>query len=486
MSKGERNRKANAEKQQKKNERLKLEAKMKKVRQITAIITVSVILLLVLIASVGIISYNIRLNKGEYLRKEVAAATQNTEIDGAMMNYFFNDTYNTFVSYYGSYVSYFGLDTTRSLRKQNFSDGENWFDYFMNGAKATVENVLALNDSAKENGVSLTDAEIAAINSRVDNMDEGLYGRGVNKTDIKNAKLLEGLAFKYQFMKNSEFAPSEDDIVKKYEEDPKRFQNVDFYSYSMTYSEDGMSEDEVKAFASQLASAATTEDFEAIVKKILYVQNPESTEDQINSTLTNLQATNVLYTEGDEAHEWAFEAKVGQTLTVPDAENSVYTVYLLTKEAERDESKTVSVRHILLPTSYYNSNEEMQQAASDILEKFNAGEKTSVAFGLLALELSMDDGSYYNGGLYEQIIEGQMVTEFNDWCFDPSRRTGDTGIVETSYGCHVMYFEKSDLEAWKASVSDAIIADKAEAFLTEVKEKYPVVFDENVLDMIPD
>ena len=33
-----------------------------------------------------------------------------------------------------------------------------------------------------------------------------------------------------------------------------------------------------------------------------------------------------------------------------------------------------------------------------------------------------------------------MVAAFNDWCFDSSRKPGDTGIVETTYGYHVMYF----------------------------------------------
>ena len=38
-----------------------------------------------------------------------------------------------------------------------------------------------------------------------------------------------------------------------------------------------------------------------------------------------------------------------------------------------------------------------------------------------------------------------MVKAFNDWCFDESRQPGDTGIVKTSYGYHVMYFVgKSD------------------------------------------
>ena len=33
-----------------------------------------------------------------------------------------------------------------------------------------------------------------------------------------------------------------------------------------------------------------------------------------------------------------------------------------------------------------------------------------------------------------------MVSAFNDWCFDSARKAGDTGIVETEYGYHVMYF----------------------------------------------
>ena len=33
-----------------------------------------------------------------------------------------------------------------------------------------------------------------------------------------------------------------------------------------------------------------------------------------------------------------------------------------------------------------------------------------------------------------------MVPEFNDWCFDANRKPGDTAVVTTDYGCHVMYF----------------------------------------------
>ena len=33
-----------------------------------------------------------------------------------------------------------------------------------------------------------------------------------------------------------------------------------------------------------------------------------------------------------------------------------------------------------------------------------------------------------------------MVTNFNDWCFDSARTAGETGIVETEYGYHIMYY----------------------------------------------
>ena len=65
-----------------------------------------------------------------------------------------------------------------------------------------------------------------------------------------------------------------------------------------------------------------------------------------------------------------------------------------------------------------------------------------------------------------------MVTAFNDWCFDAARATGDTAIVETEYGCHVMYFvgnsgmtyrdfmiesglRNADLSAWETGLIEA-------------------------------
>ena len=81
-----------------------------------------------------------------------------------------------------------------------------------------------------------------------------------------------------------------------------------------------------------------------------------------------------------------------------------------------------------------------KEKAEAILKEWEGGAKTEESFGELAKEKTTDPGSQETGGLYEAIYPGQMVTAFNDWCFDETRKAGDTGIVQTDYGYHVMYF----------------------------------------------
>ena len=75
-----------------------------------------------------------------------------------------------------------------------------------------------------------------------------------------------------------------------------------------------------------------------------------------------------------------------------------------------------------------------------MLNQWKSGDATEESFAELANANSTDTGSNTNGGLYENVYPGQMVDTFNDWCFDTDRKAGDTGIVETTYGYHVMYF----------------------------------------------
>lgn len=127
----------------------------------------------------------------------------------------------------------------------------------------------------------------------------------------------------------------------------------------------------------------------------------------------------------------------------------------------KDSGLLVDVRHILVmpeggtpsadgkTTTYSDAEwEACRQKAQAIYDQWLSGDKTEASFGALANEKSEDqDGKVTNGGIYTDVYKGQMVTEFNDWCFDAARKPGDHGLVKTVYGYHVMYYVGGE-EGW--------------------------------------
>ena len=114
---------------------------------------------------------------------------------------------------------------------------------------------------------------------------------------------------------------------------------------------------------------------------------------------------------------------------------------------EKSDLPDVNVRHILIqPEEDEDGNisddawTAAEEKAQEVLDEWQAGDADEESFGELANTYSSDTGSNANGGLYEDVYPSQMVTEFNDWCFDASRKSGDTGIIKTQFGYHVMYF----------------------------------------------
>ncbi len=143
------------------------------------------------------------------------------------------------------------------------------------------------------------------------------------------------------------------------------------------------------------------------------------------------------------------------------------------------ESKVVDVRHILVAPEDPDSEDSWKQAeekAQQILKDFQAGDKTEDSFAAIASERTEDPGSKETGGLYKDVVQGQMVPEFDQWCFDAARKTGDTDIVKTDFGYHVMYFV-GDRLIWKDQVTQIIVNEMAEAFINEASAKYPLEVD---------
>ena len=127
-----------------------------------------------------------------------------------------------------------------------------------------------------------------------------------------------------------------------------------------------------------------------------------------------------------------------------------------------------------------------RQKAQDILDQWKAGEATEESFAALATEYTEDPGSATTGGLYENVVPGQMVTEFNDWCFNAERKPGDTDLVQTSYGIHIMYFVSADeTEYWYSCASADLSAERVNEMLTEAMENYEMNVEYTKIRLCP-
>lgn len=174
-------------------------------------------------------------------------------------------------------------------------------------------------------------------------------------------------------------------------------------------------------------------------------------------------------------------------ITLTDAEVDAY--YQEHKEEYKTNGLTedmfsVDVRHILLQPKgcTFDANnlvvatEEQWEAcrveAQAMLDDWLANDGTEDGFAALAKEHTAD-GNGNVGGLYENVFEGDMVETFNDWCFDAARVSGDSGLVKTEFGYHIMYFVESQL-LWPMYAREDLMYERQDALMKSVVEENPI------------
>lgn len=192
-----------------------------------------------------------------------------------------------------------------------------------------------------------------------------------------------------------------------------------------------------------------------------------------------LYYTTIAYFESCYAELEATEAEINAYFEANAS--TLQTNYGVTK----DSGKLIDVRHILVcpeggttdesgNTTYSEAEwKACEKKAQDLLDEFLAGEATESAFAQMAVEHTEDSGSQSTGGLYEMVYAGQMVTEFNDWCFDETRQAGDTGLVRSPYGYHIMYFVYGE-EGWIRYSTEGVLSEKGAQLLEEVVAAHPM------------
>lgn len=423
------------------------------------------------------------------------------------------------------------LDPNGDLKAQYVDDAQTqtYYDYFIEQAKTNMVQVTALYDAAKAANHTLSEEAQEQMDTALTDLDaavaqynfgsrsaylKAVFGRNMTeKTYLKNVEM-SVLAYDYsEAMADTMKDYSDDELNAYYAENTD---TLDSYDYDFVYFDgtvqpttdaDGNQQevtDEQKTQALDQAKA----DADAMLEAVKNAGAPaEGEQPKTFATIaTDMGKTASVRTStiGSDFStmpfaEWLMDAsrKDGDT-EVFEMEGYGYYVAQF-HDRYRNDDPTMDVRHILCA---FEADEETEhehdengnhvytdaekQAAHDeaqsILDQFNQGEKTSEAFAALAEEHS-DDGRdettgelNAEGGLYEKVKPSDnYVQPWLDWIFADGRKVGDTGLVETDYGWHIMYLDAYNRPAWMDAAESGKSSDDQTAFMEQVQEGYEAV-----------
>ena len=459
-------------------------------------------------------------NSGVLERSATAITVDGENYTAAQMNYYYYGIKNSIIN--SGYSSFYGIDTSVAMDKQNMSDTAKmllqvtdegditWDQFFRDYATRQLSVQVMAAKEAEANGMGEDDDIRAEVNEIIDNITAGAkeqgytlksylklaYGSTMTVSTFKKMMTLEEVATHYMQHYQEELSYTESQLEEYYQANSSDF-DVASYEYiyfkgtaDSTTDADGNTVQPTEAAsaaaktAAAEAAAAALERYQAGESLSVIAADYEST-----GSYSSVDAGS---NNGSALSTWVFDKArtSGESAVVTDDPNSYVVVF---HSVGRQEYKTVDVRHILFraDTTGLDSKSETYEAdlqaakdaakakAEDALAQWKAGDATEDSFAALANELSEDGGSNTNGGLYTKVLKGQMVTEFNDWLFDESRKPGDTGVVygeSSNYaGYHVMYFVGDDVPCWQVQVENTLRSRDTEAWQKGLTDSAEVV-----------
>lgn len=451
-------------------------------------------------------------NTGVLERTLTAVTIGSHKLTAAELNYYYLDSINS-----NAYISYM-VTAGVPLDEQEYAGDEydTWADYFLDTAITTARNTYAVYDEALANGYTLTEEEQGAIDQIVSSMSDyaslsgynsasamirANYGRGCNESTYRDYLTVQQVASSYANKYLSDLDYTQEEIDAYGAEDPTAYNSYSYRYYLLNtddYYEDGVEDPTEEQAAAALADAEAAakelaesnqgneEGLKAALQELIdakAAEEEDSTDedaaDETESTEAEEDTTlyeNVLKSSLPSAlSDWIVEdgRQAGDTTYLAADNDAGYYVVMFLDSTDNADVGTVNVRHILISTTDGNITAEEAKEQIEELQAQYEEDPTEEHFAQLAEEHSTDTGSNTNGGLYENVAPGQMVDAFNDWIFDTSRKAGDTGIVETEYGCHLIYFvgpgqysyrdslivnakTNEDYNTWYTGLTDAI------------------------------
>ena len=494
----------------------------KKMKIYTSIFCVVLALMVLLVAVVGVN------NSGLIEPKVTALKVGDTEISAAELNMYYINAVTDFYEQVGSYMALYGLKGEYPLNTQVSIDTVNtWDNYFLASAESEIQYYYSLYNAALADTeytdvdtvlktvtdtVALMETNATANGITLNDSLHSRYGKGASKEVYQKVLEVMFLAQEYYNYYAGTLTYTDEDIAAQDQKDPiaNNLYNYSAYiMYASDYLEGGVEDengaitysDEEKAAAKAACEAAaqelvnggynTGDALEAAAANL-----PVNEKESVTSTMLKNQVDVSASEMTANMREWltdsarqpgdiAYVERVATTNGVTEV--SGYNVMIF-EGVNTNDYPLVNIRHILVSyeggttdettgeVTYSAAEKEAAKAkAQEIYDAWLAGEATAESFAALANEKSTDPGSNTNGGLYTDVIPGEMLTNFNDWCFAEGRQVGDHGIVETDYGYHVMFLDSFSETSYREYLinEDLLSADLA-AWQQTLIEMYPL------------
>ncbi len=489
------------------------------------------------VATFGVRYYTVPNGKeGKYMNPaSVVATVDGQKISIGMYDYY----YASIVSYYEQYASYgyYSLDTTKDYSKQYTTDDDgnkiSWQKFFETEALKEVEQITTYYSKALEEGVTLTSAQKKTIEKQISTLKDSASQNDVSLDQYIKANfgtycsedtiriMLEQyyLSANYKGKFKCETKVTDNDVDKYYNDHKNDYKKIEFYYIASPYdaTDDNSKNESIKTAEKIMAKMKDKKSVIALVPEVYssYIDSQVKSSMEQDSTLTEKKArdeavksyeSNVVTTVSgsdspfdDKMNTWLFsdDTKVGSKKYYIDESAGYIYIVLKTSKASVEENETYTVRHILVaPESGSNSSSSTSEKteytdeqwaaakkkADSILAKFNKTDKSEYEFAKLAEQYSTDSASTSSGsndsfgGLYESVTLGQMVPDFEKWSIDDSRKYGDTGIVKSDYGYHIMFFI-NDCPEYQSKIIAQIKSDR----LSNMIDKAEIKVHENAI-----
>lgn len=430
----------------------------------------------------------ILLNSSLFTNRLPALKVGDTGYSLAQTRYAFNKSYSDFYNNYSSLISYL-MDTSKPLNEQTcaFDESMTWKQYFLNEGQTYLKQVTALCDAAKAEGMTLSEESRKTIDDSIATLEmyasaygyskDGFiamqYGDGNNEKTLRDMLERSQLAADYADKLTNSYEYTADELTAWYDENGDDYNTIDYlYVFLSAVAEEGEDADAAAADAKAQADAiedacdGTVEGFKAAV---------------LAETESEAEESTMTFTSAGENREWfaASARKAGDVLRY-ETESGTYLYCFL--DTEENDYNLVNVRHILIKATDIDqdgtiSDDELAVARKAVETISEEWDGTEDGFARLANEKSEDTGSNTNGGLYENVAKGQMVEEFDAFCYG-DRKSGDTAIVYGNNGnyegYHLIYFV-GEGENYRDYIADSTMRNTAFSdWLSAQMESYPV------------